>query len=100
MKNYLKIIIYAAIAVVIATLLAVSITQGRHLKSLKIQVTEQSAVIDSLLKRRMTVFDVTLNVTDKSTNKIYGRYNKGTIQMPSTKSYVLELDSVSMNVGN
>ena len=100
MKNYLKIIIYAAIAVVIATLLAVSITECRHLKSLKIQVTEQSAVIDSLLKRRMTVFDVTLNVTDKSTNKIYGRYNKGTIQMPSTKSYVLELDSVSMNVGN
>ncbi|MBQ9509104.1 MAG: hypothetical protein IJR53_06785 [Bacteroidales bacterium] len=100
MKNYLKIIIYAAIAVVIATLLAVSITQGRHLKSLKIQVTEQSAVIDSLLKRRMTVFDVTLNVTDKSTNKIYGRYNKGTIQMPSTKSYVLEMDSVNMNVRN
>lgn len=100
MKTYLKIIIYAAIAVVIATLLAVSITQGRHLKSLKIQVTEQSAVIDSLLKRRMTVFDVTLNVTDKSTNKIYGRYNKGSIIMPSNKSYVLELDSVSMNVAN
>ena len=100
MKTYLKIIIYAAIAVVIATLLAVSITQGRHLKSLKIQVTEQSAVIDSLLKRRMTVFDVTLNVTDKSTNKIYGRYNKGSIIMPSNKSYVLEMDSVSMNIVN
>lgn len=98
MKTYLKIIIYAAIAVVIATLLAVSITQGRHLKSLKIQVTEQSAVIDSLLKRRMTVFDVTLNVTDKSTNKIYGRYNKGSIIMPGNKSYVLEVDSVNMNV--
>lgn len=100
MKTYLKIIIYAAIAVAIATLLAVSISQGKHIKSLKIQVTEQSAVIDSLLKRRMTVFDVTLNVTDKSTNKIYGRYNKGSIIMPSNKSYVLELDSVSMNVGN
>ncbi|MBO4654673.1 MAG: hypothetical protein J5644_03925 [Bacteroidales bacterium] len=100
MKTYLKIIIYAAIAVAIATLLAVSISQGKHIKSLKIQVTEQSAVIDSLLKRRMTVFDVTLNVTDKSTNKIYGRYNKGSIIMPSNKSYVLELDSVIMNIGN
>ena len=100
MKTYLKIIIYAAIAVAIATLLAVSITQGKHIKSLKAQVAEQSAVIDSLLARRMTVFDVHLSVTDKSTNKIYGRYNKGTIQMPSTKSYMLEMDSVSMTVGN
>lgn len=96
--------LYWIIIAVLGTALAVSVgiaaVQSSHLKSLKAQVAEQSAVIDSLLKRRMTVFDVTLNVTDKSTNKIYGRYNKGSIIMPSNKSYVLELDSISMNVGN
>lgn len=96
--------LYWIIIAVLGTALAVSVgiaaVQSSHLKSLKAQVAEQSAVIDSLLARRMTVFDVHLSVTDKSVNKVYGRYNKGTIEMPSTKSYVLEMDSVSMRVNN
>lgn len=100
MSTWIKVFIYAVVAMAIATLTATTIAQAKHIRSLTAQVTEQSAVIDSLLKRRMTVFDVTLNVTDKSTNKIYGRYNKGSIIMPSNKSYVLELDSISMNVAN
>ena len=98
MKSWAKIIIYAITAIAISTLATTSILQARHNKSLKLQVKEQSRIIDSLLNRRMTVFDVKLNVTDKSVNKIYGRYNTGHIIMPSSKSYVLQLDSVSMNV--
>jgi hypothetical protein len=62
------------------------------------RVKEQSVIIDSLLNRRMTVFDVQLNVTDKSTNKINGTYNKGTISMPQERVYKLEIDSVNVTV--
>jgi hypothetical protein len=46
----------------------------------------------------MTVFDVQLNVTDKSRSTIYGRYNKGTISMPQEKTYKLEMDSMKVSV--
>jgi hypothetical protein len=62
------------------------------------RVKEQTGIIDSLLNRRMTVFDVQLNVTDKSTNKINGSHNKGTITMPQEKVYRLEIDSVNVSV--
>ena len=77
---------------------AVASLEGNHRRSLQKQVKEQSVIIDSLLQRRMTVFDVQLHVTDKSVNKIYGRYNKGTISMPQERKYILEVDSVSMSV--
>jgi len=44
--------------------------------------------------------DVDLYVTDKSVNKIYGRYNKGTITMPQERKYILEVDSVNMRIEN
>ncbi|MBO4654933.1 MAG: hypothetical protein J5644_05255 [Bacteroidales bacterium] len=66
--------------------------------NLKERTAEQSRVIDSLLNRRMTVFDVQLHVTDKSHFAIYGRYNKGTINVPNERSYLLEIDSTSINM--
>jgi len=96
MKSIWKIIIYAALAAVIAVMSAVIAGQRKHVVTLKNQVAEQSAIIDSLLKRKTYNFDVKLNVTDRSSNKIYGRYNKGTIEMPSVKTYLLEIDSTSI----
>jgi hypothetical protein len=72
----------------------------RHVKTLKAQVTEQSAIIDSLLKRRMTLLDVELYVTDKSRNIVYGRNNKGTITMPQERKYILEVDSANVRIKN
>lgn len=95
-KIYWIIIIILSAAT--CTAASIAIGQARHLKSLKHQVSEQSAVIDSLLKRRMTVFDVSLNVTDRSKISVYGRYNKGTINVPSERTYTLEVDSVNMTV--
>ena len=40
------------------------------------------------------MMDVKLYVTDRSKNNIYGRYNKGTITIPTVKTYKLEVDSV------
>lgn len=88
----------AVLVLAAATAGSAAIAQHRHIKSLKRQVADQTVFIDSLLKRRMTVMDVRLNVTDKSRNTIYGRYNKGTITIPTQKTYMLELDSVSMRV--
>lgn len=61
-------------------------------------ITRQGAVIDSLLQRREKFIDVQLYVTDKSSNKIYGRYNKGTIAMPQEKVYRLEIDSTNFKI--
>ena len=98
MKTWIKIIIYAIVAVSIMALIAIAIVQNGHIKTLKHQVIEQSQVIDSLLKRRMTVFDCQLYVTDKSRATIYGRYNRGTINMPHEKTYTLVIDSTNINL--
>ena len=55
-------------------------------------------MIDSLLNRRMTVFDVQLHVTDKSRFAIYGRYNKGTINVPNERRYELTIDSTNVSM--
>ena len=86
----------AVMAVVTALAVTVASLEGSHRRSLAKQVKEQSAVIDSLLKRDRPLFDVQLYVTDKSVNKIYGRYNKGTISMPQERRYILEVDSVNV----
>jgi hypothetical protein len=67
----------------------------RHLKR---QTEDQTVIIDSLLKRRMTVFDVTLSVTDKSRFAVYGKYNKGTIYVPSERTYELKIDSTNISM--
>jgi hypothetical protein len=98
MKRYFfRILTYTILAASIAVLSALYTGTVKHNKSLKIQVKEQSVIIDSLLKRKTYNFEVKLNVTDKSRNNIYGRYNKGTIEMPSVKTYMLEIDSTSIN---
>jgi hypothetical protein len=89
-------IIMAVMAVVTALSVTVASLEGSHRRSLAKQVKEQSVVIDSLLKRDRPLFDVQLYVTDKSVNKIYGRYNKGTISMPQERRYILEVDSVNV----
>ena len=96
MRIWIKWIVAGVLVSVITTLAAVCSLQHREVKTLRKQVEEQSAVIDSLLARRMTVFDVQLHVTDRSRLNVYGRYNKGTINVPAEKTYRLEMDSVSI----
>lgn len=98
MKNWIKVIIVAVLAVALAALIAVATAQKKHLNSLKEQVTEQGVVIDSLLNRRMSVLDVKLNVTDKSRNIIYGKHNTGYIYQPQERRYILEVDSVNVSL--
>ncbi len=97
-KIWIKIIIYAVLAATILTMSILYIESNKHVRTLKSQVKEQSTIIDSLLTRRMNVFDVQLNVTDKSKNIIHGRYNKGTITMPQERVYKLSLDSTNVNI--
>ena len=94
MSSKIKWIIYGLTALVIAVSLTVGIAEGAHRRSLQKQLKEQSVIIDSLLHRPKALMDVQLYVTDKSVNKIYGRYNKGFITMPQERKYILEVDSV------
>ena len=99
-----KWIIIAAAAYFAATACTISIlsvqlhSTKQVCAGLKERTEEQSRVIDSLLNRRMTVFDVQLHVQDKSKFAIHGQYNKGTINVPSIRTYELVIDSTSINV--
>ncbi|MDR1627648.1 MAG: hypothetical protein LBR79_02600 [Oscillospiraceae bacterium] len=96
MKIWIKIAIYALLAAAIITLSGLYFESCKHVSSLKFQVKEQTHIIDSLLARRMTLFDVKLQVTDK--NIIHGRYNKGTINMPQERTYTLSIDSMNIKI--
>ena len=87
-------ILMAVLAVITSLAITIATLEGFHRRSLAKQVKEQSVVIDSLLKRKPAMMDVKLYVTDRSKNNIYGRYNKGTITIPTQKIYKLEVDSV------
>lgn len=89
-------ILMAVLAVITSLAITIATLEGAHRRSLAKQVKEQSVVIDSLLKRKPTMMDVKLYVTDRSKNNIYGRYNKGTITIPTTKIYKLEVDSLAI----
>ena len=89
----------AVMAVITSLAITIATLEGAHRRSLAKQVKEQSVVIDSLLKRKPAMMDVKLYVTDRSKNNIYGRYNKGTITIPTQKIYKLEIDSVKVKSG-
>lgn len=97
-KTWIKTVIYAAMAVTISTLSVTTALQSRHLKDARNHVAEQSRVIDSLLTLERTYFDVQLNVTDKSVSKVFGSHNRGTITMPSQRTYRLVVDSTNVKM--
>lgn len=82
----------------IGTLSATTALQRKHLKDVRTQCAEQSRVIDSLLTLDRTYFEVQLYVTDKSVSKVYGSHNKGTITMPSERTYKLVIDSANVKM--
>lgn len=97
-KKWIKVVLYVVAAIAMATSTTVATIQGRHLKDVRMQVSEQSRVIDSLLTLKRTYFTASLYVTDKSVAKVYGSHNKGTITMPSERTYRLEIDSANIKM--
>ena len=98
MRTWIKVVV-AALLIAACAVLAVALAGSRRqAETLAAQVAEQHQVIDSLLARRMTVMDVRMHVTDRSTSKVYGRYNRGTITLETEKRYVLEVDSTNVRI--
>lgn len=97
-KTYIRIIIYAAATLAMAVSLTFAITTRQHCMTLKKEVKNQQTIIDSLLVKPNAMIDCKLYVTDKSVNKINGRYNKGTITMPQERRYILLIDSTKIGV--
>lgn len=98
MKAWIKMIVYAVVAVALATTATLSAIQGRHLRDVRKQVAEQSVIIDSLLTIKRTVFEINMAVTDKSVFKVNGSHNKGEIHVPSDRTYHLVIDSVNVKM--
>lgn len=95
MKTKITLIIWAVLACWGITTTTISALQGKRVKEKSKVITEQSKVIDSLLNRRMNVFDVSLSVSDNSKLTVYGKKSEN-LQVPATKTYLLKLDSVSI----
>lgn len=93
LKSIIKWVSIAACVMALAVTIFVAAYQGKTIRKQNQTIMFQQEVIDSLLNRRMVVFDVSLAVTDKSRFSVYGKYNKGTINVPSEKTYILEIDS-------
>lgn len=94
--TYIRLIIYIVLAFGITI---TSILYALTLKQNKVyakRIERQDVVIDSLIARRMHVFDVKMTVTDKSKSVVYGKYNKGTITMPTEKIYILDFDTLQV----
>ena len=98
MKTWIKTILYAVLSATIISLSILSSVQGRHLKDMRKQVAEQSVVIDSLLTIKRTVFEIDMKVTDKSVFKVNGSHNKGSISVPSDRTYHLVIDSCNVKI--
>lgn len=94
--RWIKAVAVAALVAMCAVLAVALAGSRKQAGTLASQVAEQHQVIDSLLARRMTVMDVSMHVTDRSTSKVYGRYNKGTITLETAKRYILEVDSFNI----
>ena len=89
-----KDVVFVAVIVILSVAVSGLI---KHNATLKSQVKSQSEIIDSLLNRKEIVVNVSLNVTDKSTHKIQGKKNSGTINMPQENTYTIKLDSGTIN---
>ena len=97
MKLYIKIIICVIVTCLIAILsILYGLTKKQNVVYAK-RIERQDIIIDSLIARRMHVFDVKMTVTDKSKSIVYGKYNKGNINMPTEKIYILDFDTLKIN---
>ena len=101
MKKWIIIIIGGcalAASAAIATLSVSLKSKAEMCAELKQRTKEQSRVIDSLLNKRDKFIDIQMHVTDKSKFAVYGKYNKGTIYVPSERTYELKIDSTSISM--
>lgn len=78
-----------------ATTTTTTILNSKRIKEQSEMLAGQQRTIDSLLNRRMTVFDVGLSVNDNSKMTIYGKKSEN-LTVPAAKTYILKLDSVSI----
>lgn len=96
-KTYIKLIIYAlCVCALTALSILYALTKKQNIVYAQ-RIERQDVIIDSLIARKMHVFDVKMTVTDKSKSIVYGKYNKGQINMPTEKIYVLDFDTLSLN---
>lgn len=96
-RTIIRIIIYVILSLVCCALAALFGLSQKQVKQQAKRIERQDIIIDSLLARRMHIFDVKMTVTDKSKSIVYGKYNKGNINMPTEKIYILDFDTLKIN---
>lgn len=94
--NWIRAIIYVVLVGIIGILTVGFVLTQKQAKVQLDRIEQQDKIIDSLLARRMHIVDIHMQVTDRSKNNIYGRYNKGTITIPTQKTYTLDIDSLNI----
>lgn len=94
-KHIIYLVAIGIVAVWTGIATTASAIQGKQIKEQHQTIVQQQTTIDSLLNRRMNVFDVRLSVEDKSRLTVYGKKTEN-LSIPATKTYMLKLDSVSV----
>lgn len=103
MKTKWWIVIVAVLALaMIGEAIGWNVCQNRS-KERQQTIDFQRAMIDSLVSRPPTedqyiTLDLNMAVTDKSKVDVNGKGNSGTINVPTERHYVVEIDSTSLNI--
>lgn len=97
-ERFIFCLFLAFFLVLIVFLFTINEKNKQQIKHLQNANKEQKIIIDSLLARKSIVLDVKLQVQDKTRTTINGKGNSGTINVPSEKVYVLQIDSTSISV--
>ena len=95
MKKWIWIILAAYFAGTITTISVLSFqlkSRTEVCDNLKERTAEQSRVIDSLLNRRMTVFDVQMHVRDQSKFTKFGKHPRQEIHAVQLKDCMTRKD--------
>lgn len=101
MKSKIKIIVIAIVLIALGVASTGWITGMQINRKQSARIEEQAKVIDSLLNLPPTIsVSARMDVTDKSKIDVNGKNNQGTINVPTERVYVLELqiDSTKMEV--
>lgn len=103
MKTKYWIIIVVVLAIsIIGEAIGWNISQN-HSRERQSTIEFQRVMIDSLLalppaESQYITLELNMAVTDKSKVDVNGKGNSGTINIPSERHYLVELDSTSLNV--
>lgn len=96
MKNWIVLIVLVVLLLAVAYLAPVAVIQTKNVKALRVDCKAKQEAIDTLIRRKQSLFNVQFNVADNSKNTFKWQRNQGAINYTQEKTYWLKIDSISL----